>query len=244
MSEPDGGGDRAMTERQPRLAPRSLIVSCQPSDLSPLRGPQFAAALARAAELGGAAAVRADGPADVAAVRHAVSIPVVGIWTVVSDGYPVYITPDFGAARALATAGADIIAIDATGRPRAGGESAGRLIARIRDDLGLLVEADVDAVEEARLAASCGADFIGSSVTGYVRTTGRREPDIDLVRRLVDAVDRPVIAQRRLWTIEHVRAALDSGAHAVVVGSAITDPVQLTRHFVEAIAMRGAPPRS
>jgi N-acylglucosamine-6-phosphate 2-epimerase len=99
-------------------------------------------------------------------------------------------------------------------------------------------------VEEARLAASFGADFIGSSVTGYVGMTGRREPDIDLVRRLVDAVDRPVIAQRHFWTVDHVRAAFDAGAHAVVVGSAIIDPVQLTRHFVEAIAIRGAGPRS
>jgi putative N-acetylmannosamine-6-phosphate epimerase len=230
MSQTDG------TPHAPRRLVRgSLIVSCQPSDISPLRGPDFAGALARAAALGGAGAVRADGPDDVAAARRGIAIPLVGIWTRVTAGFPVYITPDFAAAQALATAGADVIAIDATSRPRSGGESPGRLIGRIHDELGLLVEADIDSVEEARTAASSGADCIGSSVTGYVGRPSMRGPDIDLVRRLVDAVDRPVIAQRHYWTTEDVRDALAAGAYAVVVGSAIVDPVRLTRHFVEAM---------
>ena len=212
---------------------RALIVSCQKSDESPLKGPGFAAAIARAAEIGGAGAVRADGPEDVAAIRRAVTLPVVAIRTAVTDGYPVYITPDFDSARALAAAGADVIALDGTGRPRVGGESVGRLIGRVHDELGLLVEADVDSVDEAIAAWAMGADLIGTSVTGYVGNPARREPDIGLVRRLSEALDRPIVAQRHYWTVEQVRAAFEAGAHAVVVGSAITDPVQLTRHFVE-----------
>jgi N-acylglucosamine-6-phosphate 2-epimerase len=213
----------------------ALIVSCQPSTENPLSGPAFAAAIARAAEIGGARAVRADGPDDVAAVRRAVRIPVVAIRTVVTDGFPVSITPDLASARALTDAGADLIAIDGTARARAGGASVVELIARIHE-LGVPVEADVDSVEDAIAAAALGADLIGTSITGYAGGVPRREPDIELVRRLAITVDRPVVAQRHYATIEHVRAAFEAGARAVVVGSAIADPVYLTRRFVEGIA--------
>lgn len=214
----------------------ALIVSCQPSDLTPMRGSPFAAGFARAAEMGGARAVRVDGPEDVAAVKRAVSIPVVAIWTVVTDGCDVYITPNFRSARLLADAGADVIAIDGTGRSRPGDETVSDLIERIHADLGLPVEADIDSLKEAIAVREMGADMIGSSITGYVGTTHQREPDISLVRQLSHALDCPVIAQRHYWTLEHVRAAFGAGAHAVVVGSAITDPVQLTRRFVEGIS--------
>ncbi len=201
-----------------------------------MRGPSYSAGFARAAEMGGARAVRVDGPEDVAAVKSAVTIPVIAIWTVVTPGCDVYITPHFEAARLLAVAGADVIAIDGTGRSRPGGGTVRELIERIHTDLGLPVEADVASLEDATAASDMGADLIGSSITGYVEKTQPREPDIGFVQRLSVAVARPVIAQRHYWTVEHVRGAFDAGAHAVVVGSAITDPVQLTRRFVEGVA--------
>ena len=216
-----------------------LIVSCQPSAESPLAGPGFAAAIARAAEIGGAAAIRADGPDDVAAVRRAVSIPVFGIWTVVTDGFPVSITPDLAAAFALADAGADVIAIDGTARPRGGGLSVGDLITRIHDELGLPVEADVDSVAAGESVAALGADLVGTSITGYVGAVASQEPDIDLVRRLATVTERPIVAQRYYQTVDQAGAAFAAGAHAVVVGSAITDPVHLTRMFVRGIRRVG-----
>jgi N-acylglucosamine-6-phosphate 2-epimerase len=213
----------------------AIIVSCQPSAESPLAGPTFAAALARAAEIGGAGAVRVDGPDDVAAVRQAVGIPIVAIWTRPTEGYPVYITPDLDAARALARAGADIIAIDGTSRPRSGGQGVAGLIEAIHGELGLPVEADVDTEADGVAAAAVGADLLGTSVTGYIRDVGEPRPDLELVRRLARSTDRPIVAQRHYQTVDQVGAALDAGAHAVVVGSAITDPVFLTRRFVEGL---------
>ena len=61
-------------------------------------------------------------------------------------------------------------------------------------------------------------------------------PDLDLVARLVAAVDCPVIAEGRLVTPQDARAALDAGAYAVVVGTAITNPAAITGRFAEAAA--------
>ena len=56
-----------------------LIVSCQAPPGSPLRGPEHMTAMARAAAAGGAAGIRAEGPADIAAIRGAVDLPVIGL---------------------------------------------------------------------------------------------------------------------------------------------------------------------
>ena len=75
--------------------------------------------MARAAEAGGACAVRADGARDIAAIRAAVGLPVIGLRKRTSQETPVVITPSFDDAREVAAAGADVLALDATRRPRA-----------------------------------------------------------------------------------------------------------------------------
>jgi putative N-acetylmannosamine-6-phosphate epimerase len=43
-----------------------------------------------------------------------------------------------------------------------------------------------------------------------------------------------VIAEGRIWTPEEAREALRRGAHAVVVGTAITRPIEIVRRFARA----------
>ena len=98
----------------------ALIVSCQARADNPLHGPVFMSAMARAANAGGAAGFRANGVDDVAAIRAISTHPIIGIDKVWDDRFPVYITPSFELAARIAKAGADIIGIDATRRPRNG----------------------------------------------------------------------------------------------------------------------------
>lgn len=214
--------------------PRGLVVSCQARADNPLHGPLFMGAMALAARDGGAVAIRANGPDDIAAVRAA-GLPVIGIHKVFSDRYPVYITPDFAAAEAIVAAGADIVALDCTPRPR-DGEDPGRLIRRIREELGAEVFADISTVDEGLAAADWGATYVATTLSGYIDVTQPRPeaPDLHLLETLASRLSVPVVAEGRYNTPQLVRQAFDAGAHAVVVGTMITNPREITRLFVQA----------
>ena len=220
-----------------RLPKGGLIVSCQARDDNPLRGPHFMVAMARAAVEAGAGGIRAEGVADIAAIRAAVSVPIIGLIKRTDPGFDVYITPDFAAAKAVADAGADIIAIDATQRPRQG-EKLGTLIGRIHAELGKPVMADLATLAEAVRAEAEGCDYIGSTMAGYTAETSHRRdgPDLELLGELVAHCHRPVIAEGRYDTPDLAARALALGAHAVVVGTAITNPREIARRFVAAMA--------
>ena len=213
-----------------------LIVSCQAQPHSPVYGGKFMAAFARCAELGGAVAIRANGARDVRAVRGAVSLPIIGINKRRGTRYPVYITPTFASARQVVRAGAEIVALDATRRPRQGGLAPEVLIKRIREELGVLVMADIDTVEAALAAESAGAEMIATTLAGYTEGRARSAgADLALVSELAARLHVPVICEGRLATPEDVRAAFSAGAYAVVVGTAITNPTAITRTFVAAL---------
>ncbi len=222
-----------------RLERGSLIVSAQAREDNPLHGAHFMAAMALAARDGGARAIRANGPEDVRAVKAA-GLPVIGIHKLFDPEVPVYITPTFAAAKALAEAGADIIALDCTQRPRRG-DPPQEIIRRIHDELGLETFADISTLEEGIAAAQMGAAYVSTTLSGYTSYTELKAdgPDLELVRALSQAISTPVVAEGRLNTPDLARAALDAGAYAVVVGTAITNPREITRTFVRAIA--GAP---
>jgi putative N-acetylmannosamine-6-phosphate epimerase len=212
---------------------RSLAVSCQARADNPLHGPVFMAAMAQAAQQGGALALRANGPADIAAIRAVSRLPIIGILKRWDDRFPVYITPDFASAQAIAAAGADIIALDATERPR-DGEPLDRLIARIRDELGKPVFADCATLEDGVRAAALGASYIATTLSGYTPETEARKalgPDIALIEALAKAVSVPIVAEGRFEQPEQLETAFKAGAHAVVVGTAITNPREITRRF-------------
>jgi N-acylglucosamine-6-phosphate 2-epimerase len=217
----------------------ALVVSCQARPDNPLHGASFMAAMAKAAADGGARAIRANGPDEVRAIRAATKLPIIGLNKQRDDRHPVYITPSLESARAVAEAGADMIAIDATGRPRAG-EPVADLIRCIHSDLGKPVLADIDTLESALAALGHGADAVATTLAGYTESRARSPgPDFDLLRQLVETVRVPVIAEGRVWTVDEVAHAFELGAAAVVIGTAITNPREITRRFAAAVPGNG-----
>ena len=60
-------------------------------------------------------------------------------------------------------------------------------------------------------------------------------PDYELVRKLSSTVDIPVIGEGKVHYPHEAVKMLDSGAYAVVVGGAITRPLEIAQRFMAAI---------
>lgn len=227
-----------MQRLYPQLAAihRGIIVSCQAAPDSPLDAPHFIAALAKSAELGGAVGFRVDRPENVAAVRRISHLPIIGIYKIHIPGSEVYITPTYSSAEAVINAGADLIALDATGRPRGGSETFHKIADQIHEEFHLPVMADIGTTEQGLQAITDGADIIATTMATS-EPFGKPEngPAIHIVKELVKATDKPIIVEGQVWTVEDVRACFLAGAYAVVIGSAITAPQLITRRFVGAI---------
>jgi N-acetylmannosamine-6-phosphate 2-epimerase/N-acetylmannosamine kinase len=213
------------------LAPRGLIVSCQPVPGSPFDTPDGVVAFARAAAASGATGLRIEGAANVAAVTQALNLPVIGLIKRDLPGSDVRITPLLEDVAALAAAGAAIIAVDATDRPRP--VAVPDLLAAIRA-AGRLAMADCATLAEAEAAIAAGADIVGSTMSGYTGGPVPSAPDVALVRAL-SRLGVPVLAEGRYNAPHLAAAAIRAGAHAVVVGSAITRPEHITTWFAEAV---------
>lgn len=212
-----------------------LIVSCQASASSPLNRAGIIAALALVAEQQGAVGVRIDGSRNIRAVRRAVKIPIVGIEKQQALNSPVYITPTFESVRRVCRAGAEIVALDCTRRRRPQGQSLAAIMERTRREFPVTLMADVATLDEGLAAADLGADLISTTLHGYTEDSpDGREPAFHLLESLVRKTRVPIILEGRVQTPEQLRRAFGSGAHAVVVGTAITGVDWLIRRFVEA----------
>lgn len=221
-----------------------LIVSCQADVGEPLSSPEHIAALALSVVYGGAKGLRLEGAENVTKVKQHLStkIPVIGLTKAQEIPYGerlrrVYITPSFEDAQAIADAGAEIIALDATGRLRKDGLSLKETIDLIHNELKKPVWADVATCAEGVLAAELGADIISTTLFGYTEETivpADHGPALCLLAELKRYILTPVVLEGRVWYPDEVRQAFDSGAHAVVVGSAITRPKLITERFVRA----------
>ncbi|MDO5722860.1 MAG: N-acetylmannosamine-6-phosphate 2-epimerase [Flaviflexus sp.] len=210
-----------------------LIVSAQAYPGEPLRDPATMARMARAAEIGGAAAIRCQGLADISAIKGQVSVPVIGLWKEGEEG--VYITPTLRHARACSLAGADIVAIDATGRPRPDGRSYAETVAALHDE-GIVVMADCGSFADAKRAYEAGTDILSTTLSGYTPDREKTDgPDVELLGQMTEAFDTPVICEGRVHRPDQARAAIEAGAWAVVVGTAITHPTTITGWFNAAV---------
>ena len=219
-----------------------LVVSCQAPDGSPLRDPALMTIMAIAARDGGATAIRANGPDDVRAISSAVDLPVIGIYKL-GDPSGVFITPTVEAALAVLDAGARIIALDGTSRPRADGATLAEQIAGIRALSDAPIMADVDSLEAGLRARDAGADAIATTLSGYTGARDADGVDVALIEELAARLDCPIVAEGRIRTDADVAAARGAGAHALVIGTAITNPVAITRAFVAALSQSAASSR-
>jgi N-acylglucosamine-6-phosphate 2-epimerase len=209
-----------------QIRPRGLIVSVQAPEGSPLRDPGVIAAMAEACLRNGASGVRLESPEHIGAVRHRCpDALIVGLWKRSFTDSPVYITPGWEEIRAVWAAGADVVALDATERLRPGGAELAELIARAREELGAVLMADVDSLANGVRAAQLGCSWVGTTLYGYTEATAAQPPPAwqllpDLRRDLPEGV--ALICEGGVASAEQARQALEKGADAVVVGTAIT----------------------
>jgi N-acylglucosamine-6-phosphate 2-epimerase len=210
-----------------------LIVSVQAWAGSAIDDPQVIAAMARAAQESGAVAVRVAGAAMLKAVRARVTMPIVGLIKREYAGFEPYITPTLDEVRAIVEAGAEFVAFDATPRPRPGAIRTGAIIDEIHAN-GRLALADCADAADAEAAITAGADIVATTLCGYTPgTAGHPLPALDLVRSLAE-LRRFTLCEGGIRTPSDVRAALDAGANAVCVGTAITNVDWLVREFAGA----------
>lgn len=208
-----------------------LIVSCQALPDEPLHGAAYMARMAAAAEEGGAAAIRANGVADVRAIKQAVSLPVIGIVKRHYKDSTVYITPTRREIDELLEAGADIIALDATRQNRPENETLEQMTAFLNEN-GTVSMADISILEEAVYAESLGVSCVSTTLSGYTPYSQQQDgPNLELLKLAAQRLKIPVIAEGRISQPSQVEKALEMGAYAVVVGSAITRPQLITRQF-------------
>jgi N-acylglucosamine-6-phosphate 2-epimerase len=214
-----------------------LVVSCQALEDEPLFSPMIMGRMAIAAQEGGAVAIRANGSKDIQAIKREVNLPVIGIVKEKYSNSPIYITPTLKEVDEIASAGAEIVAIDATERVRPDGMLLKDFIANIKGKYpDLLVMADVSTYEEGVHADKYGADLISTTLSGYTENSSySTHPDYDLVHLLSKKLQTPVIAEGRVSSPEEALKCLQLGAWAVVVGSAITRPQLITKAFTEKI---------
>ncbi|MBZ9890573.1 putative N-acetylmannosamine-6-phosphate 2-epimerase [Mesorhizobium sp. BR1-1-3] len=210
----------------------SLIVSCQPVPGGPMDSAQFVTGFARAALEAGAKALRIESVPYVAAARLAVRVPIIGIVKRDLTDSPVRITPYLADVEALAEAGADIIAFDATDRVRPVPVEALVKAVKARNKLTM---ADCSCLDDARRALAAGVDFVGTTLSGYVGGPEPEDPDIALIAQM-RTLTPYVIAEGRIRSPEQAAAAARAGACAVVVGSAITRTEHVTSWFHQAIS--------
>jgi len=221
--------------------PRGLIVSSQALAGNPLRDSERLAVMAEAAAIGGASAIRANGVSDIAAIRRRVSLPIIGIDKRTDDTGRTVITPNFEGAKAIAEAGADIIAMDVTDYPSTIREDSRTLIRRIHEELGLLVMADISTAEEAARAADMGVDAVSTTLAGYIPGALHTDdelytPNFALIEEIA-AMKLPcvLVAEGRIWERADLAKAFELGAEAVVIGKAVTNPMAITRYFKSAV---------
>lgn len=210
---------------------KGLIVSCQPVKGGAMDRAEMVVGFALAALDGGAAALRIESADYVAAVRAATNRPIIGLVKRDLDDSPVRITPLIEDVDALARAGADMIAYDATQRRRP--VPTRTLVERIHAH-GRIAMADCSILADAEQALRDHADVVGSTLAGYTGPVEPTEPDLDLVTAMRRLTPR-VVAEGNIRTPAQAQQALIAGASMVVVGSAITRPEYVTSWFRSAL---------
>lgn len=216
-----------------------IIVSCQAVKGEPLyvEEKSIMYLMARAAKQAGAPAIRTSSIRDVIAIKEETGLPVIGLIKVQYDGFESYITPTMKEVDELVEAKADVIVLDCTNQKRGDGKSISQFMEEVRGKYPqAILMADISTYEEGVNAWKLGMDIVGTTMSGYTPYTTKTDgPDYDLVRRLAETVDIPVIGEGRVHSPEQAVEMLKTGAHAVVVGGAITRPLEIAQRFMKAV---------
>ncbi len=213
----------------------SLIVSCQAPPGDPLDNVDTLRRIAASAVRGGAGGLRANGVECIEAFRRDTGVPVIGIQKR-RIGDEVSITPDFVSAKSIADAGADIIALDCSSNRSAAAEPWQDVLRRVQAEIGKPVLADIATFEESMAVQEAGADAVATTLYGFTpETAGFRTVNWELVARLIKVLRVPLIVEGHISRPEEAAKAIELGAYAVVVGSAITRPESIAARYTAAL---------
>lgn len=225
-----------------RLIRGKMIVSCQAVYGEPLYVEEKSVMylMARAAKMAGSPAIRTSGIRDILAIKEETGLPVIGLIKKQYEGYDGYITPTMTEVDELVSAGTDVVAVDCTLRRRGDGKAVNQYLAEIREKYpDIILMADIATFEEGINAWKCGVDLISTTMSGYTVDSPKQDgPDFELMRKLAENVDITVIGEGRIHSPQQAVEALNTGVWAIVVGSAITRPLEIAERFVRAIEKR------
>ncbi|MGN1314033.1 MAG: N-acetylmannosamine-6-phosphate 2-epimerase [Lachnospiraceae bacterium] len=217
----------------------SIIVSCQALPGEPLYCDTMSLMpfMAKAAKEAGSKCIRTSSIRDVIAIKKETGLPVIGLVKRTIEGYASYITPTMKEVDELVAAESDIVALDCTNRIRGDGTTINEFIAQIKAKYpDIVLMADISTFEEGLNAQECGVDIVGTTLSGYTDYSPKVDgPDYALVERLVQELKIPVIAEGKVHYPDQAKKMLNLGAHAVVVGGAITRPLEIAQRFYKAI---------
>ena len=209
-----------------------LVISCQALPGEPLHSPMIMGRMAIAAKNAGAAGIRAQGVPDIIEIKQVTGLPVIGI---IKRNYPdseVFITATKKEVQELLATDCEMIALDATIRPRPNGELLQDLLDQIHA-ANRLAMADCSTVEEAKIAEEMGFDCVSTTLAGYTSySTQTSGPDVELVKQLVKDCQIPVIAEGKIHTPEQLKEIMNLGVYSAVVGGAITRPQEIAQRFI------------
>lgn len=216
-----------------------VIVSCQAVKGEPLyvEEKSIMYLMARAAKQAGTPAIRTSSIRDVVAIKEETGLPVIGLIKVKYEGFESYITPTMKEVDELVEAGSDVIALDCTNRKRGDGKSVNEFITEVRQKYpDAILMADISTYEEGINAWKLGVDIVGTTMSGYTEYSPKTDgPDYELVKKLAETVDIPIIGEGKIHSPEQAVEMLKTGAFAVVVGGAITRPLEIAQRFIKAV---------
>lgn len=216
-----------------------LIVSCQalPTESLYVEEKSIMYLMARAAKQAGSPCIRTSSVRDVQAIKEETGLPVIGIIKIQYEGYDSYITPTMKEVDELVAVDSDIVALDCTMRKRGDDSTINEFIAKIKEKHpDILLMADISTFKEGINAWKCGVDFVGTTLSGYTDYSPKVDgPDIALVEKLAASIDIPVIAEGKVHYPKQAVQMLEAGAYAVVVGGAITRPLEIATRFIKEI---------
>ena len=224
-----------------------VLVSCQgpleAEQPNPFWSPEHMSMFAQAAKNGGCVGFRANTPPNVKAIKEMYpDMPMIGIYKIVEEGSDVYITPNMYSVEALRELNCEIIALDGTNRKNARGQYAWEFIGEVKEKYpDQVLMADIATITDAKLSAQAGVDIIATTMCGYTEDTAELKTvcNFELLEQIKkECPDKFIICEGKIWTVDDAQKAFDSGADAIVIGTAITNPLAITRRFVENVSKK------
>ncbi len=213
-----------------------LIVSCQALPDEPLYGGDTIVKMAYAAQLGGATGIRClVEDIDSIIAKTEGKLPIIGL---VKQCYPdsdIFITPTIKEAERLIQSKCDIIALDCTLGNRPCGEKLSDIIHYIRQHSKQFIMADVATLDEIIQAEKLGVDYISTTLRGYTNDTKNvKIPDMEFLKQARSVVQKStLVAEGGIFDRRDLEAIVKLGINYVVIGSAITRPLLITKYFNE-----------